>query len=131
MIISLGIWEEEDNIAIDIYIPCVIYIDIPSTGLAKKNDVASEAEGDLEPESELSSDERRYAKVVEVEVVEFVDDTANYEEEGIFESPLSKKRGSGIGRAEMWGDINESLEKIERHQFIFLENEEDFYMSFL
>ena len=108
---SLVIWEEEDNIAIDIYIPCVIYTDMPSTGLAKKNDVASEAEGYSEPESELFSDERRYAKVVEVEGVDFVDDYVNYEEEGTFEGPLPKKSRSGIGRAEMWGDLNESLEK--------------------
>ena len=33
MILSLGIWEEEDNIAIDRKIPCVIYTDITRTML--------------------------------------------------------------------------------------------------
>ena len=49
MIISLGIWEEEDNIAIDIYIPCVIYIDIPRKSFSMKKGDASEAEAALEP----------------------------------------------------------------------------------
>ena len=41
MILSLGIWEEEDKIAIDSEIPCVIYVDLPMTRLAKKKDGAS------------------------------------------------------------------------------------------
>ena len=43
MILSLGIWEEEDNIAIDRNIPCVVYTYMPMTGLAKKKDGASES----------------------------------------------------------------------------------------
>ena len=38
MILSLGIWEEEYTIAIDSYITCVIYTDMPSTRLEKKKD---------------------------------------------------------------------------------------------
>ena len=44
LIISLFIWKEEYNIAIDSYIPCVIYTYIPRTRLEKKKDSASKDE---------------------------------------------------------------------------------------
>ena len=43
LILSLVIWEEEDNIAIDNNITCVIYADMPRKRLAKKKDGASES----------------------------------------------------------------------------------------
>ena len=42
-------------------------------------------------------------EVVEAEVVEFINDYVNGEDEGAFESPLSKKRRGGIVRAEKMG----------------------------
>ena len=44
MILSMGIWEEEYNIAIGSDIHCVIYKDTPSTRLAKKKDSSSKDE---------------------------------------------------------------------------------------
>ena len=58
LIISLGIWKYEDNIAIDSDISCIIYTDMPRTRLGKKKDGASKDEVAPEPVSELSSDER-------------------------------------------------------------------------
>ena len=44
LILGLLIWEEEDNISIYSYIPCVIYIDMPRTRLANNKDGASKDE---------------------------------------------------------------------------------------
>ena len=89
LILSLGIWEEEDNITIGKGINCVIYTYMPRTRMAKKKDGASEYEVAPEPVSELSSNERGGA-----EVVEFVDDYDNDEDEGTIESPpYNKRRG--------------------------------------
>ena len=94
------IWEEGDNIAIYIKIPCVFYIDMPRKKLTKKKDGDSKDEVALEPASYLSSYERGVAEVVEAEVVDFIDDYTDDEDEGTFESP------SGIGRSENRGDFN-------------------------
>ena len=53
---------------------------MPSKMLAKKKYGASKDEVDLEPASELSSDERGYVEVVETEVMEFINyyDTDKY-----------------------------------------------------
>ena len=91
LIISLGILEEEDKIAIESDITCVIYADIPGTRFSKKNEYASDAEVALEPASELSSDERGDAEVSEEEVVELIYDYANDEDEGKFESPYQRR----------------------------------------
>ena len=64
LILSLGIWEEEDNIAIYSTITCVINTDMPRTRLKKKKDNASKYEVSLGPEPELSSDEMGDAEVV-------------------------------------------------------------------
>ena len=64
--------------------------------------------------------------MVEVEVVNFIGEYTNDEDEGTFESPSSKKRRCGIGRAEKGGDFNEALGKIERYQFKVSGNEEEF-----
>ena len=72
MILSLGIWEEEDTIAIDSDIPCVIYAYITRPRLPHKEGGAYEAEVDLEPASYLSSEERGYVEVVEAGVMEFI-----------------------------------------------------------
>ena len=74
LIHSMGIREEEDNTAIYGDIPCVIYPDIPRTGLAKKKDSDCKDEVDPEPVLDFSFDERRDAVVVEAEVVDFIDD---------------------------------------------------------
>ena len=79
LIISLGILEEEDKIAIESDITCVIYADIPGTRFSKKNEYASDAEVALEPASELSSYERGGAEVVEAEVVEAESVDFNYD----------------------------------------------------
>ena len=47
MIISLGIWDEEDKIAIDSDITCFLYTDMPTTRLSKNKDGASKDEADL------------------------------------------------------------------------------------
>ena len=60
----MRLWEEEDKIAIDINISCVMYTDIPRKMLTKKNDDASEAEVASKPASEFSSDERGDAEVI-------------------------------------------------------------------
>ena len=73
----MGIWEEEDNIAIDSDTPCDIYIDMTRTVLANKKDGASKDKMALEPMLELSSDETRDVEVVEAEVVDFIDDYEN------------------------------------------------------
>ena len=83
MILSLGIWEEEDNIAIDRNIPCVVYTYMPMTGLAKKKDGASESGVASKPASQLYSDERGGDEVLQEEVLEYKD----YEYEGKFENP--------------------------------------------
>ena len=70
MILSLGIWEEEDKIAIDRNITGVIYTEMPSTRLEKNKDDASKDEVDPGPASELSSYEKGDAYVVEAEVVD-------------------------------------------------------------
>ena len=44
LILSLGIWEEEDNIAIESDITCVIYKYMPRKRLEKKKDSASKDE---------------------------------------------------------------------------------------
>ena len=85
---------------------------MPRTRLTNKKYGAYKYEVSPEPASELSSDEMGGAEVVEAEVVDFIDDYANNEDEGIFESPPSKKRRGGIGRAEKGGDFNEVLEKV-------------------
>ena len=72
LILSPGVWGEEDNIAIDRNITCVIYTDIPRTRFAKKKEYASEAEVALELASELSYDERWDVEVVQLEVVDFI-----------------------------------------------------------
>ena len=77
LILSMGIWEEVDKIAIGSDIPCVIYTDIPRKRSEKKKDGASKGEVALEPASELSSDERGDADVVEAEVVESINDGDN------------------------------------------------------
>ena len=64
--------------------------------LAKKKDGASKDEVASEPISELPSDERRYADVVELELVDFIDDYENDEYEGKFESTPSKNRRGEI-----------------------------------
>ena len=74
LILSLGIWEEEDNITIYRNIPCVIYTYMSSTRLENKNYGAYKYEGAPKPASELSSGERGDAEVVESEVVDFIDD---------------------------------------------------------
>ena len=123
MILSLGIWEEEDNIAIDRNIPCVVYTYMPMTGLAKKKDGASKYEVTPEPASGLSSDERGDAEVVEVEMVDFIEDYSNDEDKGTIEIPPYSKRTGEIVRAEKGGYFNEALEKSERHKFNVSENE--------
>ena len=70
----MGIWEEEDNIAIDSEINCFIYTDTPRTRLENKKDSASNDEVALEPALELSSDEKGDVEVVEAAVVDFIDD---------------------------------------------------------
>ena len=92
-------WEEKDNITIDRNIPCVIYTYMPRKRLEKKKYSASKDEVATEPASELSYYERGDTEVVELELVYFIDDYKNDEDEGIFESPPSKKRIGGIGRA--------------------------------
>ena len=47
--------------------------------------------------------------MVEAEVVDFIYDYANDGDEGKFYGPISKKRRSGICRAEKRGDFNYSL----------------------
>ena len=64
LILSLEIWEEEDNIAINGNITCVVYTDMPMTRLSNKKDGTSKYEVALEPASDLSSNERGYAEVV-------------------------------------------------------------------
>ena len=49
--------------------------------------------------------------MVEAEVVDFIDDYDNDENEGTFEITPSKKSWGGIGREEKGGDLNETLEK--------------------
>ena len=65
---------------------------MPRKRSENKKDGASKDELDPEPESELSSDERGYAEVLEAEVVDFIDDYENDEDEGKIESPPSKNR---------------------------------------
>ena len=77
LILSLEIWEEEDNIAIDRDIPCLIYAYMPSTRFIKKDSNASDAEVASELASELSSGERGYLEVVESQVVDFINNYAN------------------------------------------------------
>ena len=85
--------------------------------MTKKKYGASKDEVAPEPVSYLSSDERGYAEVVEAEVVDFIDDYYNDEDEGTFEIPPYNNSRGGIFRAEKGGDFNEALEKSERHQF--------------
>ena len=73
LILGLIVLEEEDNIDIYSGITFVIYKNIPRKGLSKKKDGASKDEVTSEPASELSYEERGDA-----EVVEFIDDYANY-----------------------------------------------------
>ena len=109
MLLILVIWEEEDNISIDSNIPCVIFTNMPSTIFANKKNDASEAEVALELASELSSNERGDVEVVEAKVVDFIDDYANDEYTGTFESPPSNRRRCGKGRAEKGGNFNEAF----------------------
>ena len=83
----------------------------------KNKDGATKDELALEPTSELSSDERGDAEVLEAEVVYLIYDYKNYEDEGKFDIPSAKKRRFGIVRVEKGGDFNEALEKSEIHQF--------------
>ena len=46
-----------------------------------------------------------------MQVVDFIDDYNNDEDEGIIESPPYKKRIGGIGKAEKGVDFNKALEK--------------------
>ena len=64
MILSMGTWEEDDNIAIDGNIPCVIYTYMPRKRLANNKDSASKDEVAPVPESDLSSYEKGCAEVV-------------------------------------------------------------------
>ena len=64
LILSLGIWEEEDNISIDSGITCVIYKYIPMKRLENNKDCASKDEVAPEPASESSSDKRGDAEFV-------------------------------------------------------------------
>ena len=54
----------------------------------------------------MSSDETSGAELVEAEVMGFIDEYANYEDEGIFESSSSKKSRGRIVRAYMGGGFN-------------------------
>ena len=65
----------------------------------------------LEPASELSSGERGNAEVVEAEMVDFINDYANDEDEVTFDITPSKKRRFGIGRVKKGGNFNEALGK--------------------
>ena len=47
--------------------------------------------------------------MVDAEVIEIIDDYANDEDEGKFESLPSKKRRYGVGRVDKGGDFNEAL----------------------
>ena len=69
--------------------------------------------------------------MVEVEVVEFVYDYKNDEDELTFESPPSKNRRCGIGMAVKGVILMRRWKKIERHQFKVSENEEEFGVGFL
>ena len=64
MIVSLVIWEDEDNISIENKINCVISTDIPRKRLEKKKGSASKDEVAPEPASSLSSDKRGDEDVV-------------------------------------------------------------------
>ena len=92
----------------------MIYAGIPSKRLTNNKDDDSEAQLASEPASDFSSGERGYLKVIEEEVVYFIKDYSNYEDEGKFEIPQSKKRGSVIGKTDNWGGegVNEVLENI-------------------
>ena len=59
----------------------------------------------------MSSDERGEVEVVEAEVVDFINHYSNYEDEGTFEIPPSKKRRGVIGRADKGGGFSEALGK--------------------
>ena len=83
---------------------------MPRTRFANKKDNYSEAEVASELSSDLCSDERGDAEVVDVEVVEFIDDYANDEYEGKYEILQSKKRRGGIGRTDKGGNFNEALD---------------------
>ena len=85
---------------------------MPMKSFVKKKNGASKYEVAPEPASELSFYERGYAEVVEAEVVDFIDEYKNYEDEGGFYSPPYIKRRCGIGRVEKGGDFNKVLEKI-------------------
>ena len=110
--LSLVIWEEEDNIAIESNITCVIYINILRKRFTTIKDNSSEV--DLYLTSEFSLDERMDAEIVEAEVASDVDDVINDEYEGTFESPRSKKRRGSRDRIEK-DDANEALVFL-RHQ---------------
>ena len=64
----------------------MIYADIPRKRFGKKKYNTSEAEVTLELTSEFSSDERGGAEVVLSQVVSFINNYANNEDEGTFES---------------------------------------------
>ena len=53
-ILILGIWEEEDNIAIESKIPCIVYTYIPRKRLSKKHYGASKDKVASKPASDLS-----------------------------------------------------------------------------
>ena len=84
---------------------------MPRTRLSNKKDGASKYEVYTEPASDFTSDERGNAEVVESEVVYFINENANDEDEGAFESPPYNKRRGGIGSSDKGGDFNEALEK--------------------
>ena len=92
----MEIWKEEDKIAIESDITCVIYSDMPGKRFGKKKDNTSEDEVALKLVSYLSFDERGDAELVESQVADFIYDNANDDNEGKFDIPPSKKRRGEI-----------------------------------
>ena len=82
--------------------------------MKKKKENASEDEVDLELAPDPSSDEKGDAEVIESQVMEFIDDYANDEYEGKFETPPPNKRRGVILRTHKCGDFIETLELILR-----------------
>ena len=103
---------------------------MPRTRFASKKDNASEAEVASEISSELSSDERGDAEVVDMEEVEFIYDYANDEYEGKFEIPPSKKRRGGIGRQIRGAILMRHWINFEIHQLKVSEKKEEFGVRF-
>ena len=129
MIIVIVIWDSEDNIAINIKIPFVIYTDMPRKRLENKKDGASKYEADPEPASELYSYERQYVEVVKEEVVVFIYDYDNDEDKGTIQiHPYNNKRGGigmeekGAGLIRIWKKIREtSIQSIGEQRRVWRE----------